>query len=105
MMVEAIQVTCVDCGWVHIGLTPEVCKNNIENFNQYYETLDPEKQAHYGGPSTLKEYQHCHNCNKITKPGQFRLAVKTEVPIGSTIQSVMVENLEDLIKEKEYASS
>lgn len=89
-------VACTSCGWVHVALTPEMCASNIENFNIYYETLDPEKQAHYGGPSTLEEYRYCHNCNSVTKPGQFRLATKTEVPIGSTVQSVMIENLEDL---------
>ena len=104
-MINPTLVTCTSCGWVHMAFSPEVCASNIENFNLYYETLDPEQQAHYGGPSTLKEYQHCHNCNQETKPGQFRLAEKTEVPIGSKIKSVMVENLEDLIKENEYASS
>ena len=105
-MIQAIQVTCVSCGWVHLGFTPKVCQSNVDNFNAYYETLDQEQQAHYGGPAELlRDYGFCKSCKKESKVGQFRLAVKTEFPVGIKIDSVFVENLEDLLNEENmYAS-
>lgn len=50
------QVTCLNCGWVHMGITREHAEQEVARFNAYYATLTPEKQQdYYGGkPSRIE---------------------------------------------------
>ncbi len=99
-----LYVTCtnMECEWVQMGWPVDHCMKQIEDFNTYYETLDPESQAHYGGPSSLdKNYGYCHNCNSPSRPGQFRLATSEEVTTGliHTVKSVMLLDFDELANE------
>ena len=99
--VNMLYVTCtnLDCEWVQMGWPVDHCMKQVEDFNVYYETLDPESQAHYGGPSDLdKNYGHCHNCGCPSKPGQFRIATSKEMSTGliHTVKSVMLLDFDEL---------
>jgi len=99
--VDMLYVTCtnIDCEWVQMGWSVDHCMKQVEDFNVYYETLDPESQAHYGGPSNLdKNYGNCHNCGRPSKPGQFRIATSQEMTIGliHSVRSVMLLDFDEL---------
>jgi len=82
-----------------MGWSVDHCMKQVEDFNVYYETLDPESQAHYGGPSNLdKNYGNCHNCGRPSKPGQFRIATNQEMTIGliHSVRSVMLLDFDEL---------
>jgi len=82
-----------------MGWSVDHCMKQVEDFNVYYETLDPESQAHYGGPSNLdKNYGNCHNCGRPSKPGQFRIATSQEMTIGliHSVRSVMLLDFDEL---------
>lgn len=82
------QVTCLNCGWVHMGITREHAEQEVARFNAYYATLTPEKQQdYYGGkPSRIESYIGCFRCTQT----RFREAVPGDCPDGSTIQPVIV---------------
>ena len=99
--VNMLYVTCtnLDCEWVQMGWPIDHCMKQVEDFNNYYETLDPESQAHHGGPSDLdKDYGYCHNCGRPSKPGQFRIATSKEMSTGliHTVKSVMLLDFDEL---------
>ena len=66
------EVTCSSCGWVAYAITRAQAAENVLRFNAYYETLPPEKQRLYGGPSALDHYV-CRNCGgnafRKSRPG------------------------------------
>tara|TARA_B100000029_G_scaffold504536_1_gene583572 strand:+ start:70 stop:393 length:324 start_codon:yes stop_codon:yes gene_type:complete len=103
--VGMIYVTCTnpDCEWVQMGWPVDHCIKQVEDFNNYYETLDPESQAHHGGPSDLeKDYGHCHNCGRPSKRGQFRRATSEEVTTGliHTFKSIMLHDFDEIANAK-----
>lgn len=65
-MKEFEYVTCKSCGWCHFSVSLDYAKSEVEKFNNYYNTLDKEKQELYYGskPSSLeKDYLHCMFCD------------------------------------------
>jgi len=55
-------VTCKKCKWVSVGYSKDFVVNEINEFNNYYDTLDEETQDHFSGRSSLENYK-CINCN------------------------------------------
>jgi hypothetical protein len=89
------QVTCLNCGWVHMGMTKEQAAQEVANFNVYFAKLTPKEQQDYykGRPSSIEMYIGCFRC----KQTRFRKAVPGDCPDGCTIQPVVVP--EELLKE------
>ena len=96
-----LYVTCtnMECEWVQMGWPIDHCMKQIEDFNTYYETLDPQSQAHHGGPNSLeKDYGYCHNCGRPSRRGQFRRATSEEIATGMihSLKSVMLHDFDEL---------
>lgn len=82
-------VICNKCGWVHMGVTFAFANAEVKQFNEYYFTLSEEdKEKFYGNIcSRIERYVECFKCgNRYTN---FRDASLTEIPAGSTIQSIL----------------
>lgn len=83
-----INVTCKKCGWVHMGVTREHAEAEVKRFNDYYDTLSPEKQNDYYGKrrSHIGLYARCWCGND-----QFRPSKDDDCPVGCTIGPVIYE--------------
>lgn len=82
-------VICNKCKWIHFSKSRKSCEEEVTSFNQYYDTLTPEKQDLYYGSkkSSLDTYLKCFRCGNDYK--DFREALPEEIPYGSTIQPIM----------------
>lgn len=82
--------TCNNCGWVHFGVTRAYVEDEVRRFNEYVQTIDPEKckEWHSGRPASIRDYEYCHCGNshenfRPTKPG--------DCPDGCTIGPILME--------------
>ena len=81
-------VTCVNCGWVHMGISREKAQAEVDSFNEWFNLQPPEVQDSYGGkPSSIRLYEGCFHCGKK----DFRETKIGDCPNGVTIQPVIVE--------------
>ncbi len=82
---------CKACKWVHFPMTPWQVLDSVWRFLDYYRTLTAEKQQmFYGGrPSYVTDHMRCFRCGGSHL--NFRVAKKSEIPFGSTIQPIMYE--------------
>lgn len=87
------ECTCLNCGWVHMGVTREHAEQESRKFMDYYDGLD-EKERHefYGGDKTyervLSQYERCFFCGQ-TDPKNYRPSLPGDCPGGCTIQPVI----------------
>ena len=82
-----INVTCTNCGWVHMGLTREYAQAEVDRFNEFYDAAAPEVQENYAGRSTIEGYEGCFRCGK----NDFRPSKDDDCPRGCTIQPTIYE--------------
>lgn len=82
-----------ECGWVHFGVSKSDAENEVKLFNEYYDSLDKERQdKYYGGkPASIETYLHCFRCGKDYK--KCVDASPDDIPEGSTIQPIMYEEI------------
>lgn len=82
---------CKKCGWVHFGKSINDVIDELIRFRNYYETLSKKDQKEmYGGKcSSIADYMHCFRCNALYT--EMRKAKKSELPFGSTIQPILME--------------
>lgn len=83
--------TCKKCGCVHFGVTRQFAENAVREFNDYYETLTPEKQQDYykGKKAHILSYEVCFNCGEPNT--NFRASKPSDCRDGSTIQPIIEE--------------
>lgn len=82
------EVTCVKCGWVHMGYTRERAEEEVAKFNEWYERQPPKIQDCYGGKAaTVKDYEGCDRCGGK----EFRPFTEGDCPDGCTIGPVIYE--------------
>lgn len=81
-------VTCTACKWVHFSRSLAAVTDEVNRFNQYFDTLDDKTKGYFGGkPSSIKHYLYCHRCGgSYTK---FRPSTNEEIPNGSTINPIL----------------
>lgn len=83
------QVTCLKCGRVSFALSRAVAQAHVDDFNQYYESLDADRRRRYGGPTSIDSYK-C-GCGGTA----FRAARPEDCPIGATLSPVICEEFAD----------
>jgi len=86
-------VTCNNCGWVHMGVSADFAKAEVEKFNQYWELMTPESREMYGNhKASLETYLECGTCGNPYK--NFRESVEGDCPSGCTIGPILHFNFE-----------
>lgn len=83
------QVTCNNCGWVHIGVTRTQAIDWVMSFNEFYDRSSKEIQEQYGRRSDISSYEKCFNCGNDYH--NFRIAKEDDVPMGCTIQPIITD--------------
>lgn len=83
------EVTCNKCGWVHFAVSREFAEKQVEEFNQYFDSLSVgDRNDFYGGKkSTIRSYEHCFFCDNTYK--DFRPSKDGDCPLGCTIQPII----------------
>lgn len=84
--------TCLNCGWVHFGVTRLHAEENVKTFNEYFKTLKKSEQKEFysGKKASIDLYEHCHRCDGPYT--NFRDSKPDECPVGSTMGPIIVEN-------------
>lgn len=78
-------VRCTRCRRVSFAVTRAAALSHVVSFNAYYESLDDEGKACFGGPSSLADY----SC--LCGGTDFVPAVDGDVPDGVTVSGVIYE--------------
>lgn len=81
--------TCLNCGWVHFGVSRAYAEIEVASFNAFYNGADAETKAHYAGPASIAHYEHCFRCGGHWQ--NFRDAQEGDCPAGCTIQPILYE--------------
>jgi hypothetical protein len=89
VMTVMTNVTCKNCGWVHMAYSRAMAEDQVANFNRYFYSLSTEQQEeNYGGhPSDIAHYEHCQRCHGSYR--HFRLSLAGDCPDGCTISPVL----------------
>lgn len=84
-----MNITCLNCGWVHFQVSRKQAENEIKRFNEYFEALPMQQQEDfYGGKeSSIYQYEHCFSCGGSYK--NFRDYRTGDCPDGCTLQSII----------------
>lgn len=88
--VDLKEVTCLNCGWVHMAYSRAEAEAELANFNAYYDKLTPEQREDYYGSiegSTIEQYERCHRCGGSYK--NFRESCQGDAPNGVTIGPII----------------
>lgn len=82
---------CKKCSWVHFGKTFDEVFEELKSFRKHYESLSKKaKKEMYGGKcSSITDYMYCFRCDAFYT--EMRKAKKSEIPYGSTIQPILME--------------
>ena len=84
-----MEVTCLNCGWVHMAMTREHAEEQIRLFRAHYDKMSYEDQGMYGhNPPTLDTYTGCNFCGG----SKFRPFKDGDCPTGCTIGPVIYES-------------
>jgi ribosomal protein L37E len=85
------KVTCNKCGRVHFYVTRKYAEEQVAKFNDFYDSLDKEKQNdYYGGKcASIKSYEHCMRCGNVYK--DFREYKNGDCPDGCTIGPIIMK--------------
>jgi len=85
-------VTCKKCGRVHFTVSLDYATKQVQQFNEYYNTLTVEQQQMYynGKLSTIDSYFKCIACGNDFK--NFRPFQEGDCPDGVTINSILETN-------------
>lgn len=81
------EVTCNNCGWVHMAVTRSYAVNQVKEFNDFYETLSTEYKCNYAGPASIGSYEKCFYCGGSYL--NFREFKEGDCPDGVTIQPIL----------------
>lgn len=81
-------VQCKHCGWQHFAVTRKYAGDEVESFNEYYDTLTIDEQnKYYGGQkSIINNYENCDRCGKLAD-----MVAPTKELIGSTVGPIIWE--------------
>jgi len=92
-----IGCTCLNCGWVHMGLTRANAQQEVDSFNVWFDEQPPAVQDNYGRRSRIDTYEGCFRCGKT----EFREAKDDDCPRGCTIQPVIWDIVKEINKNNE----
>jgi hypothetical protein len=84
--------TCKKCGQVHFSVSLAYVQNNVNTFNEYFDTLSIEDQQtlYNGQRSSITPYTKCVVCgNPYTN---FKLFENNDCPSGVTINPILERN-------------
>ena len=83
---------CSKCGHIHFMVTREYAQNEVERFNEYFNSLSKEKQeSYYGGnPSNIASYERCLMCSETHKTAID--CEEWEIPMGVTLNPMIKDN-------------
>lgn len=89
-----MNVTCLNCGWVHFSVSKDYVNNWQEEWKKYWPTLDKEGREMFGlpdgPPGPEEEYYKCFFCRGSYK--NFRDSKLNDCPDGCTIQPILDRN-------------
>ena len=74
-----------------MSYTRQQAQAEVDSFNEYFDTLTPQKQQdYYGGRrSSITRYEHCGNCGGSYI--NFRVSKPDDCPDGCTINPIIHE--------------
>lgn len=84
---------CLSCNWFHVSVDKSFVENWKKEWAEYWPTLDKEGRESFGvedGPPSEKIYESCFRCGN--PHSNFRDAHNSEVPSGTTMQSILDRN-------------
>lgn len=86
-----MNVTCNQCGWVHFAVTRKHAENEVKEFNEHLDGLDPAKREELWGTqrASMDSYEQCFCCGQ--RAGDFRPSEPDDCPDGCTIQPTIYE--------------
>lgn len=88
-------VTCNNCGWVHIAVTKKYAKDQTNQFGDWIDSQNGETRSYYGLKAGdkydrhkhFRDYQHCFRCGGHYK--NFRESKDGDCPRGCTIGPIL----------------
>lgn len=86
------EYTCNECGRVHMGITMEHAKREIETFYLMCEELTiTEKERYYGEYDvSLDNFTRCFNCGNDYK--NFRPSIDSDCEAGVTLTPIVIDD-------------
>lgn len=79
--------TCIQCGWVHFGVSREYAEREVKEFNEYYDKQPTEVKELFGSHSNIKNYERCGCCGGSYK--NFRVSKENDCPEGCTLNPII----------------
>lgn len=84
---EMINVTCTQCGWVHMGYTRAQAAQEAAEYNEWHALNAASADLANTSPMTVEDYIGCDRCGGL----EFRPSVEGDCPDGSTIGPVIFD--------------
>jgi transcription elongation factor Elf1 len=88
---KTVFLKCKKCGHGHFAVSREEAQRQVDEFNQYFDSLTKEDQEkNYGGnKSSIDSYEKCFRCSaKYTESEECK---EEDIPLGVTIQPLIHE--------------
>lgn len=84
---------CRNCGWVHFGVTSKFAEEQVQKFNEYYDSLAPADQKEmYGGfRASIDDYTQCCRCDQPHTHFRDATEAECEAIRGSTISPIIAQ--------------
>jgi hypothetical protein len=82
------EVTCRQCGRVHVAVSRAYAKAEAASFNDYMAGASPETREALGNRlASVADYERCNRCSGSYK--DFRPARPGEAPAGCTLNPIL----------------
>ena len=56
--------TCLNCGWVHMGVTRVFAEAAVKEFNEWYDSAPEGSRESFGVHASMSQYEHCFRCGE-----------------------------------------
>jgi hypothetical protein len=84
---EPFNVTCENCGWVHMAYTQAQAAQEVAEYNEWQALNAASADLAATRPTKLDDYRGCNRCGGL----KFRKSLEGDCPDGSTIGPVIYE--------------
>ncbi len=86
------QFKCTACGWVYFGISELDATQEVNEFNEYFDSMTEEEQhRRYGGRlASIERYKRCVRCGNPSE--NFVPAEAGDCPIGVTLQAIIASS-------------
>ena len=87
-------VVCNKCHWVGFQVSRQYAEDEVKKFNDYYDTLSPEKQELYysNKKADIDFYEGCFRCDNTYKDFHDASEEEEKNVFGSTLNPTINRN-------------